>query len=229
MKPKLLDLYCKEGGASMGYFKAGFEVIGVDIEPQPNYPFEFHQGDALIYPLDGFDVYHASPPCKADNQAVLCHSNADDLRASYPRLINPTRERLLATGKPFVIENVPLARRQLINPIMLCGTMFGLKVKRHRYFELHGFDILLLPATCCCKGKAGFTNASSGFSSFASGAKLISVVGHNFSVKDAQQAMGIDWMGRDGLSQAIPYFYTWYIGNLLLEVIMTDKELTQKE
>ncbi len=219
MELKLLDLYCKEGGASMGYHKAGFEVVGVDIEPQPNYPFEFHQADALTYPLEGFDAYHASPPCKADNQAVLCRSNADELRERYPRLITPTRYRLLATGKPFVIENVPLARKQLINPIMLCGTMFGLKVRRHRYFELHGFDILFMPASCGCKGKAGFTNASSGFSSFANGAKLISVAGHNFSVKDAKQAMGINWMGQDGLSQAIPYFYTWYIGKYLFEVV----------
>lgn len=215
---KLLDLYCKEGGASMGYYKAGFDIVGVDIEPQPNFPFEFHQADALTYPLEGFDAYHASPPCKADNQAVLCRSNADELRARYPRLIAPTRDRLLVTRKPFVIENVPLARKQLINPIMLCGTMFGLKVKRHRYFELHGFDILFMPASCGCKGKAGFTNASSGFSSFANGAKLISVAGHNFSVKDARQAMGIDWMGQDGLSQAIPYYYTWYIGDYLFEV-----------
>ena len=208
----------------MGYFKAGFEVVGIDIEPQPNYPFEFQQGDALTFPLDGFDAYHASPPCKADNQAVLCRSNADELRLTYPRLISPTRERLLETKKPFVIENVPLARRQLRNPIMLCGTMFGLKVKRHRYFELHGFDILLMPASCGCKGKAGFTNASSGFSSFANGAKLISVAGHNFSVKDAQQAMGIDWMGQDGLSQAIPYFYTWFIGEYLLKAIGNSVE-----
>ena len=208
----------------MGYHLAGFEVIGVDIEFQPHYPFEFHQADALTYPLEGFVAYHASPPCKADNQAVLCRSNADELRRTYPRLISPTRDRLLGTGKPFIIENVPLARKQLINPIMLCGTMFNLKVKRHRYFELHGFEILLMPACCSCKGKLGFTNASSGFSSFANGAKLISVAGHNFSVKDAQQAMGIDWMGQDGLSQAIPYFYTQFIGKYLLEAITRDTD-----
>jgi len=221
---RLLDLYCKEGGAAMGYYRAGFEVVGVDIEPQPRYPFEFHQADALTYPLEGFDAYHASPPCKADNQAVLCRPDRDELRASYPRLIKPTRERLLETGNPFVIENVPLARGQLINPIMLCGTMFGLKVKRHRYFELHGFEILLAPATCACKGKAGFTNASSGFSSFANGAKLISVAGHNFSVKDAQKAMDIDWMGQDGLSQAIPWSFTYFIGSILLEVLNGKEE-----
>ena len=218
MKPRLLDLFCGAGGASMGYYKAGLEVVGVDIEPQPHYPFKFHLADALTYPLDGFDAYHASPPCKADNQGVLCRPERGMLRAKYPRLIAPIRERLLLTGKPFVIENVPLTRGQLRNPIMLCGTMFGLKVKRHRYFELHGFEILFMPSTCGCKGKVGFTNASSGFSSFANGANLISVAGHNFSVKDAQQAMGINWMGQVGLSQAIPWAYTYYIGTHMMKL-----------
>ena len=208
----------------MGYYKVGFEVVGIDIEPQADYPFEFHQGDALTYPLEGFDAYHASPPCKADNQGILCRPEREILRANYPRLIAPTRERLLLTGKPFVIENVPLARRQLRNPVMLCGTMFGLKVKRHRYFELHGFDIWLMPATCGCQGKGGFTNSSFGFSSFANGARLISVAGHNFSVADAQVAMGIDWTGQDGLSQAIPWVYTQFIGKYLMEIIILEKE-----
>jgi len=236
-KPKLLDLFCGAGGSAVGYAKAGFAVYGIDNKPQPHYPFPFLQMDALeamdrllrgegltfsngetIY-LKDFDAYHASPPCKADNQAVLCRPEREALRATYPRLIAPIRERLLSTNKLFVIENVPLARRQLRNPIMLCGTMFGLKVRRHRYFELHGFEILFMPATCGCKGKAGFTNASSGFSSFHNGAKLISVAGHNFSVEDAKIAIGIDWTGQDGLSQAIPWAYTEYIGKYLIAQI----------
>jgi len=203
----------------MGYHLAGFEVVGIDIKPQPRYPFEFHQADALSYPLEGFDAYHASPPCKADNQAVLCRPERDILRAIYPRLITPTRERLLITGKPFVIENVPLARKQLREPIMLCGTMFGLKVRRHRYFELNGFDIWFLPASCACKGKDGFTNVSSGFSSFSNGAKLISVAGHNFSVDDARVSMAITWLGQKDLSQAIPWAFTQYIGNFLIKAL----------
>lgn len=219
MTYKLLDLYCGDGGASMGYVKAGLEVVGVDCEPHPLYPFEFHQADALTYPLEGFDAYHASPPCKADNQAVLCRPAYEHARDKYPRLIAPTRERLIKTGKPFIIENVPLARRQLINPIMLCGTMFGLRLKRHRYFELHGFDILLAPAGCSCKGKDGYTHASKGFSSFKNGARLISVAGHNFSVKDAQVALQIDWTGQAGLSQAIPWVYTKWLAKYLVEAL----------
>ena len=206
----------------MGYSRAGFEVVGVDIEPQPHYPFEFYQGDALTYPLDGFAAYHASPPCKADNQAVLCRVDRELLRAKYPRLIGPIRERLAAMGKAFVIENVPMAKRQLINPVMLCGTMFGLKVKRHRYFELHGFEIPFAPAACGCKGRAGFTNSDRGLSSFARGARLISIAGHNFSVGDARTAMGIEWMTAAELSQAIPPAYTEYIGKYLMQEVMEE-------
>lgn len=216
-KPRLLDLCCGAGGAGEGYYRAGFEVVGVDIAPHKHYPFEFHQADALTYALEGFDAFHASPPCKADNQAALCRP--ERLRRKYPRLIAPIRERLLATGKPFVIENVPLARRQLQNPIMLCGTMFGLKLRRHRYFELHGFEILFAPATCGCRGKDGFTAATRGFSSFANGAKLISVAGHNFAVEDGRLALGMDWAGQSGLSQAIPPAYTEYIGNWLIKAL----------
>lgn len=220
MKPRLLDLFCGAGGAAMGYYRAGFEVVGVDIKPQPHYPFEFHQADALTSPLEGYDAYHASPPCKADNQAVLCRPKYENARAKYKRLIEPTRELLLATSKPFVIENVPLVRNQLYNPIMLCGTQFGLKLRRHRYFELHGFEILFAPAGCGCKGKAGYTAANDGFSSFRNGARLISVAGHNFAVDDGKLAMGIDWTGQDGLSQAIPPAYTEYIGKYLMQAII---------
>lgn len=224
----------------MGYYRAGFAVYGIDNCPQPHYPFPFLQMDAMeamdrllrgegltfsnsetLY-LKDFGAYHASPPCKADNQAVLCRPAHERARAKYQRLIAPARERLLITGKPFVIENVPLARRQLQNPIMLCGTMFGLKVRRHRYFELHGFEIVLAPASCGCKGRVGYTAAADGFSSFANGAKLISVAGHNFAVEDARTAMAIDWAGQEGLSQAIPPAYTEYIGKYLMQAVLSQ-------
>jgi DNA (cytosine-5)-methyltransferase 1 len=220
MKPKLLDLFCGAGGCSMGYYRAGFDVTGVDIKPQPHYPFKFIQADALAIPIEGYDCYHASPPCKTDNQAVLCRPKIEKAREKYKRFIKPTREILLKTGLPFVIENVPLARFQLINPLMLCGTQFGLKVKRHRYFELHGFEILFAPAGCACKKSAGYTAANHGFSAFKNGAKLISVAGHNFSVSDARLAMGIDWAVQSELSQAIPPAYTEFIGKYLIQEVM---------
>lgn len=236
-KPVLVDLYCKAGGAAMGYHRAGFEVIGVDIEAQPHFPFAFCQMDALealtrlvlgntLGTSDGkrlrltdITAFHASPPCKADNQGVLCRQDVKTLRETYPRLIAPTRAALRDTSRPFVIENVPLARAQLLNPMMLCGTMFGLRVKRHRYFELHGFEIPFAPAGCDCKGRAGFTNADRGRSAFAQGARLISVAGHNFKVDDAQQAMGIAWMTGEELSQAVPPVYTEFIGKYLIATL----------
>ena len=132
MKPKLLDLFCGAGGAAMGYYRAGFEVVGVDIKPQPHYPFEFHSGDALTYPLEGFDAYHASPPCQFASLASVVHRNNGK---QYPNLIEVIRFRLVFTGKPLVIENVPPAAGFMIEPITLCGVMFGLGVFRHRCFE----------------------------------------------------------------------------------------------
>jgi DNA (cytosine-5)-methyltransferase 1 len=131
MKPRLLDLFCGAGGAGMGYFRAGFEVVGVDINLQKRYPFEFHQADALEYLQDHwqeFDAFHASPVCKQFTKLRFIH------KREYPDFITPIRPLLVATGKPWVIENVPGA--PLINPIILCGTMFPeLRVYRHRAFE----------------------------------------------------------------------------------------------
>ena len=136
MAPKLLDLFCKAGGASVGYAQAGFDVEGVDIEPQPHYPFTFHLADALTYPLDGFDAYHASPPCQF--ASVGC-ARWRSIGYKYPELIAATRARLIATGKPYVIENVTGAKRYLHHPVLLCGLTFGLKVVRHRWFETNPF------------------------------------------------------------------------------------------
>ena len=116
---RLLDLFCGAGGAAVGYHRAGFDVVGVDIEPQPRYPFEFHQADAMTFPLDGFDVIHASPPCQA-------YTDLRRARAASTALIEPVRERS-RFGVPYVIENVEGA--PLLDPIVLCGTMFpGLRV-----------------------------------------------------------------------------------------------------
>jgi DNA (cytosine-5)-methyltransferase 1 len=125
-RPRIADLFCKAGGAGMGYYRAGFDVVGVDIEPQPRYPFEFVQADALTFDLDGFDAYHASPPC----QGFSAMKRAT--KVEHADLLTPTRARLLATGRPFVLENVEGA--PLHEPWKLCGTQFGLKTRRHRLF-----------------------------------------------------------------------------------------------
>jgi DNA (cytosine-5)-methyltransferase 1 len=153
-RPRLLDLFCGAGGAAMGYHRAGFDVVGVDHKPQPRYPFEFHRADALAFPLDGFDAIHASPPCQA--HSALRHLQKGK---EYPDLIPETRARLVASGLPYVIENVdgaPLGESGFL--IMLCGTMFKLRtpdgraeLRRHRLFEM-SLSIALRPA--CQHGQA---------------------------------------------------------------------------
>lgn len=195
----------------MGYYRAGFDVVGVDIAEQPRYPFPFVQGDALEYVAahgHEFDAIHASPPCQGYSVTQSIHGK------TYPRLIDDVRAALQATGKPYVIENVPGAPLQ--NPVELCGVMFGLRVYRHRLFETSWFQ-LAPPHTPHPKGST--TNSAGAFSSFANGATHLSVAGHNFSVQDAKVAMSIDWMTQYGLAQAIPPAYTEYIGRYLLEVI----------
>ena len=127
-RPRLLDLFCGQGGASVGYHRAGFEVVGVDIVAQPDYPFEFHRADARKFSLRGFDVIHASPPCQAWTEAQKIRQNA------HPKLVQAIRTRLRWAHVPYVIENALAA--PLLNPVMLCGAMFpGLRVYRHRLFE----------------------------------------------------------------------------------------------
>jgi DNA (cytosine-5)-methyltransferase 1 len=207
-KPRLLDLFCCAGGAAMGYSRAGFEVVGIDLEPQPHYPFEFHQADALTYPLEGFDAYHASPPCQAYSQA-LNYGNKD--RTRHPDLVAAIRELLVNTGKPFVIENVP--NSPLENYIILDGTMFGLKTIKRRWFELHGFDITLLPMSCV---KTGAVKSG----------EYVGIMGHSkypnerCKREDLEKGYQIDWgMNRHELRQAIPPAYTEFIGKYLIKYI----------
>lgn len=214
MKPRLLDLFCGAGGAAMGYHRAGFEVVGVDIKPQPHYPFEFHQADAMTYPLEGVDVIHASPPCQGYSCASVVHRNAGKV---YPLLIGEVREKLKKSGLPYVIENVE--RSPLINAVKLCGTMFNLGVFRHRLFESNIF--MLSPGSCFHDEKIG----EGKYFSVAGGAgrwKSWGTVHRNISKGTADQwraAMGIDWMTRNEVKDAIPPAYTEWIGRQLIEVL----------
>jgi DNA (cytosine-5)-methyltransferase 1 len=214
VKPKLLDLFCGAGGCADGYHSAGFEVIGVDNKPMPNFPYTFYQCDAFEYLLKHgkkYDFIHASPPCQAYTVLKAIHKN------KHPDLVAKVRELLIKNGKPYVIENVP--QSPLIDPILLCGKMFGLGVYRHRLFESSvGLFIPKHKAhhwpRTFAKGKD--TTAPRG--SYDRGQRgVITVAGHNFCKKAASEAMGINWMTTKELSQAIPPAYTEFIGRQLLK------------
>lgn len=205
MTPRLLDLFCCQGGAGMGYHRAGFRVVGVDIAPQPRYPFSFYHRDALNFLKTygkRFDAVHASPPCQA-------FTNAQKIRGNrHPDLLAPVRELLLDLGKPYVIENVPQA--PLKNPAELCGAMFGLRTYRHRLFETN-WDLVAPehPKHTARTTKMGRSPVPGEF---------MHVVGNFSGVEAAKEAMGIDWMTRDGLRESIPPAYTEHIGRQLLQV-----------
>lgn len=230
MKPRLLDLFCKAGGCTRGYQDAGFEVIGVDIEPQPRYIGDgFYQADALEvlrvliaggsftdnlgrdWYLSDFAVIHASPPCQAYSVTASMHDN------EYPELVEPVREMLIKAGRPYVIENVPGA--PLLDPIVLWGPMFNLKCFRKRLFETNPWMLAHPPVP---KPKGSTTLSSRGYSRFSDGATHITCVGNNFDPIDGGNAMGIDWMIRDELAEAIPPIYTRWIGERLLEILKVE-------
>ena len=221
-KPRLLDLFCGAGGAAMGYSRAGFEVVGVDINPQPNYPFTFEQGDALdgraIF--KGFDAIHASPPCQLHSHGTVAID-----KSKYVNLIPPTREMLKATGLPYVIENVE--RAPLHDPMMLCGATFALQSKdddgplilrRHRLFES---NVPLHNVKCDCREwqSMGFKIAGcyGGARRTRYEAEQIRHGGYVPPYPILKDLMGIDWMTEAELFQAIPPAYTEFIGHQLLQ------------
>lgn len=200
---KALDLFCGAGGASWGLHLAGFDVTGVDICPQPNYPFKFVQADALAYPLDGYDLIWASPVCKRWSSATATSKT----KHLWPDQIAPVRERLEAWGEPYIIENV--AGAPLRNPVMLCGHQFGLKVYRHRLFESN--ILLLVPWHLPHPEppvKMGRPPSEGGY---------MNPVGNFSGVPYARKAMGISWMGQKELAQAIPPAYSEYLGRQVIE------------
>jgi len=192
----------------MGYHRAGFDVVGVDKDPQPNYPFEFHQADALTFPLDGFDAIHASPPCQAYTQARVIHGN------EHPDLLGPTRDRLNETDVPWVIENVPGAPMR--KDVILCGSMFPelrdgeYGIVRHRWFEFwEPQPILVSP----CHHPP----------------KIVSVFGHGghiyHGVEQWRRVMGTPWMKRDEIAQAIPPAFSEFIGQYLMAEVKRRQQV----
>lgn len=220
MRPVLLDLFCGAGGAAEGYYRAGFDIVGVDINPQPHYPFDFEQGDALEILQRGWDtVYggkwdaiHASPPC----QWQTAYARRPGHVADSPNLISQVRtelrRRCVPYGVPYVIESPEskAARGVMIAPVRLCGSAFNLDVQRHRLFES---NIALRSLPCChniwwprFKPATNRTNLRS----------TVEVGVWRIPLEDQQHAMGIDWMTRAELSQAIPPDYTEFIGRQLM-------------
>jgi DNA (cytosine-5)-methyltransferase 1 len=213
-KPRLLDLFCGAGGAAMGYSRAGFEVVGVDIKPQPHYPFPFIQCDVTSLnasTLTGAAFIHASPPCQAFTSAQPIQGN------DHPDLLTPTRERLLDIGTPFVIENVPGAPMRA--DVELCGSMFALQLQRHRWFEFDPPQLLLSPP-CRHVWEAGVPVGVYGHTGTGSARYGRRRSGnHGWLKADWERAMDIDWMSRDELAQAVPPAYTRWIGSQLLRAM----------
>lgn len=205
-KPRLLDLFCKAGGASKGYSLAGFDVVGVDIKRQKRYPFEFIQADAIEVLSDmsflaTFNVIHASPPCQT--HSITQHlRNAQGKTTSKVDLIPETRQGLLEWGGDYIIENVPGA--PLLEPVVVCGSYFGLGVRRHRHFESN----VLLHGTTCSHKKQGRPIGIYGSmrDEIPQGGKTAT------TMTEAKEAMGIDWMIWGELVEAIPPAYTQFLG-----------------
>ncbi len=191
----------------MGLHRAGHEIVGIDIRPQPNYPFEFYQADALTVSLEGFDAYWASPPC----QAYVDTNARGRKETSHPRLIEPIRRRLWATGKPYIIENIPGA--PLLKPIRLCGTMFGLRVLRHRHFECWPPFFYPIP-DCNHWGTVAHGDFVGVYAMGGKGPRHgrgIREPGSRPATVTAAEAMGIDWMTHKELTQAIPPAYSEFL------------------
>ncbi|MBE1877841.1 DNA cytosine methyltransferase [Myceligenerans pegani] len=207
-RPRLLDLYCCQGGAAMGYHRAGFDVVGIDSEPQPRYPFEFVQADALDYAsryAHRFDVVHASPPCH-DHSSL--RSRAGMQGTGW--LLDATLDLLPTLVDTYVVENVMGAPMRA--DMVLCGGMFGLRVYRHRKFLIAGPTLLALPSHPSHRVR---TSTKKRRTDWDAGLN-ISVTG-DIGTSIGGPAMGIDWMTGPGLSQAIPPAYTQFIGTQLAE------------
>jgi DNA (cytosine-5)-methyltransferase 1 len=216
-RPKLLDLFCCAGGAGMGYHRAGFDVTGVDINPQPNYPFTFHQGDALTYLADHwreFDAIHASPPCQSYlNLGAVNRTLGRDY--DHPDLVAATRGALAATGLPYVIENVEGA--PLRSPARVCGTGLNLPLRRHRLFESN----VMLFGIACAHQRYTEPRYWTGWRPDGQHrlSTVVQVYGNAGGREHWPAAMGIDWMTPDEMCEAVPPAFTEFVGQQLLGVV----------
>jgi DNA (cytosine-5)-methyltransferase 1 len=213
-RPRLLDLFSGAGGAAVGYERAGWQVTGIDVEPQPRYPFAFLEEDALAFVARCghlYDAIHASPPCQAWTEG---NRRYPEVRARYPKLIAPVRRLLEATGRPYVIENVMGAKAELRGPFKICGASVGLpQLQRHRLFEC---PVPILVPRCGCR-KNGVQKLGV-YGEKPDGRRLNSTYGTARAPRDLAEgraAMGIDWMEWDELTEAIPPAYTRLIGEQL--------------
>lgn len=210
---KLLDLYPCQGGAGAGYYRAGFDVVGVDIVPQPRNPFPLIVSDAIEYvrmlgsSIHMYDLVHASPPCQFYSKAQRLRDN------EHPDLIALTREALEEYGVPYVIENVGDAVPELIRPVELCGSMFGLtRTYRHRYFETGGWSLTEPhhPAHVAPQAKMGRMPREG---------EVIQAIGNFAGSPIIREEWNVPWMDRDGIREAIPPAYTEYIGKEFLRAV----------
>jgi DNA (cytosine-5)-methyltransferase 1 len=217
-RPKALDLFCGAGGVSQGLHRSGFDVVGVDLHPQPRYPFPFIQADAAAISLRGFDFIWASPPCQRFSDLAKRNKNAHE----WPDLIEPMRKLLKKADALYVIENVEGA--PLVNAVMLCGTMFpGLRVLRHRLFEAN-FPIVAPPHGKHPKVHT-FDKRKAHFGKTNEMVDFVQVTGGgNCTLRAARDAMGIDWMGKNEINEAIPPAYAEHIGRAALGQLRVPSE-----
>ena len=230
-RPRLLDLFCGAGGAAMGYYRAGFDVVGVDIAPQPHYPFEFIQADALEllrFTSVSYDAIHASPPCQAFTQmsAKYRGKGLGGITDTHVDMLTPTLELLRGMDIPWVVENVPGAKRIMNTTVKLHGGMFGLGVHRPRLFE--SSVMLLAPVAPqtrepigvygkCADGRRLYTRNNGNWRTAKVPKK--SILRAPKTLEEAQDAMGMDWADWRGTKEAIPPAYTEFIGAQLLAYV----------
>jgi DNA (cytosine-5)-methyltransferase 1 len=220
MKLRALDLFCCAGGASMGLHNAGFEVVGVDIVERKRYPFEFHQADAMTFPLDGFDFIWASPPCQG--YTAMRHAPG---AIGAPLLIDQVRARM-PSGTPWVIENVEEAAWAMRDPVTLCGSMFdlgaqGCRLQRHRLFEAN-FEIVQPACAHDARPVIGVYGGHSRRRAASAGGRGTQDVWSGGHKTAAAQALGIDWMTLNELSEAIPPAYAEYIGRAAIAAMQLE-------